>query len=195
MRAPVVIEEAYPGGDVIDYRCDVSGKNLVRTFPKLLAMGSDFSALYPGALIEGNSARSGRPVVIPIARAPLTIRINLPIAQQSKRVTDVNATTMLQAVADLQRAAAGEQGTRNVVPADMVFELSEANTFEQSMTSVGISLGYSSPLRSIAANTNIDGRTSRSVRTHSVVVKFVQEMFTVRAADDLLPEASDMFAP
>ncbi len=194
-RSPVFLEEAYPGGDVIDYKCDLSGKNLVRTFPKLLAMGSDFGAIYPGALIEGASARSGRPTVIPIARAPLTIRINLAVSQQAKRVTDVNSVSMLQAVADLQRSAAGEQGMRNVVPADMVFELAEANTFEQSMTAIGVSLGYATPLQTVGANLNIDGRTSRAVRTQSVVVKFVQEMFTVRVADDLQPQAADLFAP
>lgn len=187
----IFLEQPYPGGDVIDYRCSASGKNLVRSFPQLLAAGNDFDNLYPGALVEGASVRSGRPVLLPLARAPITIRINLPIPEQSRRIDNVNSVTMAQAIANLQLAAANQQGTQDPVRADMVFELSEANSFDQSMTSVGVSLGYSAPFSGVGANANIDGSLTRSVRTHSVVVKFVQQMFTVRVADELQPKAAD----
>jgi hypothetical protein len=194
-RAPLILREAYPGNDIIEYQCGVSGKNLVRTFPKLLAAGSDFSRIYPGALVEGASVRSGTPVTLAIGRSPITVRINLPLQRQSIRVTDVNSTNVLQAIADLQRAAATEQGTRDVIPADMVFELAEATTLDQSMTAIGVAAGYEDPMKGIGASGNIDTRMTRSAKTNSVVVKFVQEMFTVRVADDELPEAADFFAP
>jgi hypothetical protein len=195
IRPPLVLREAYPGNDIIEYQCDVSGKNLVRTFPQLLAAGSDFSRIYPGALVEGATVRSGSPTPIAIARSPITLHINLPLQQQTVSVTDVNSTTVLQAIADLQRAAATEQGTRDVVPADMVFELSEASTLDQSMTAIGVALGYDNPFKAIGASGNIDSNMNRSVRTHSVVVKFVQEMFTVRVADEQMPQAANFFGP
>lgn len=191
----VSLVETLAGGDLLDYRCSASARNLVRSHPKLLAAGSDFDALYPGALLEGASVRSGRPAVLSVARPPLTIRINLAIANQSRRVDNVNSVTMAQAIADLQQAAVGQQGSVDPVRADMVFDLSEATTFDQAMTAVGVSLAYSNPFTGAGANGNIEGSMTRSVRTHSVVVKFVQEMFTVRLADDLIPDAAGFVAP
>jgi hypothetical protein len=81
-----------------------------------------------------------------------------------------------------------------VVPADMVFELAEATSLDQSMTAIGVAAGYDNPLSGLGANANIDSRMDRSVRMHSVVVKFVQEMFSVRVADDELPQAADFLA-
>lgn len=175
----------------LDYRCGVTEKNLVRTFEQLMAAGSDFSNLYPGALVEGNSVRSGTPRTLALPRAPMTLRINLPIAQQSVEVSDVSATSVAQAVADLQRAAASDQGTIDVVPADMVFDLAEASSFEQSMVEIGVSLAFAAPLRGVTAGGNLETSTTRSVRTHSVAVKFVQEMFTVEMADDRISDPAE----
>jgi len=193
-RAPVYLREAL-GSDVMDYRCTVSGKNVVKTFPRVLAAGSNLGNLYPGALVEGATLRGGSPAVISsLARAPITLRISLPISNQSSRVEMVNSVTMAQAIANLQRAAATEQGVREVIPANMVFELTEASTFDQSMTAIGVSAGYSNPLKGIEAGGNINSSTSRSVKTNSVVVKFVQEMYTINVADDLLPTGASFFA-
>jgi hypothetical protein len=191
-RSPVYLTQG-TAGSTLDYRCGVSEKNLVRSFPKLLAAGSDLGSVYPGALLEGATVRSGRPVPLAVARAPMTIRINLPIAGQTREIPEVTASAVAQAIADLQITAADEQGVRDVVPADMVFELSEATSFNQSMVAVGVSLAYANPLSLVGAGGNLESSTTRAVRTHSVMVKFVQEMFTVRVADDQLPEPGDFF--
>ncbi len=193
-RPAVFLREAV-GSDFNDYRCDVSNLNIVKPFNRVLSAGSNLSNLYPGALVEGSTLRGGNPAVISsLARAPMTLRITLPIGNQSIEVSDVNSVTMAQAIADLQRRAASEQGVRDVIPANMVFELTEASTFDQSMTAVGVSAGYSNPLKGIEASGNINSSTSRSVKTNSVVVKFVQEMYTINLAEDKLPKGSDFFA-
>ncbi len=193
-RTPVYLTEAL-GSDIMDYRCGVTGMNTVKQYARVFSAGSNLSNLYPGALIEGATLRSGDPAVISsVERPTLTLRITLPIQNQSIVVQDVNSVTMSQAIADLQRAAATEQGMRDVVPANMIFELTEASTFDQSMTEVGVSLGYANPLKGIGASGNINSSTSRSVKTNSVVVKFVQEMYTIDVADDLLPKASSFFS-
>lgn len=193
-RAPVYLREAI-GTDLLDYRCNVSGQNVVRVFPRILAAGSNLSNLYPGALVEGASLSTGSPAVISsVARAPITLRITLPIAKQSLNVSEVSGTSMAQAIADLQRAAAEEQGTRDVIPANMNFALTEASTFDQSMTDIGVAVGYSNPLKGISANGNISSSVSRSVKTNSVVVKFVQEMYTIDLAEDALPTGASFFA-
>lgn len=192
-KAPVYIREAV-GADFLDYRCGVAGQNLVKVFPRVLAAGSNLSNLYPGALVEGNTLRGGNPAVISdLARAPLTIRISLPIAKQAMQVSTVNSVNMAQAIADLQRAAATEQGMRDVIPANMIFDLAEASTFEQSSTALGVAAGYSNPIKGISASGNINSSTTRSVKTNSVVVKFVQEMYTIQVAEDLLPNGSSFF--
>jgi len=193
-RAPVYLREAV-GTDLLDYRCNVSGLNVVKVFPRILAAGSNLTNLYPGALVEGASLSSGSPAVISsVARAPITLRITLTIAKQSLKVSDVSGTSMAQAIADLQRAAAEEQGTRDVIPANMNFELTEASTFDQSMTDIGVAAGYSNPIKGIGANGNINSSVSRSVKTNSVVVKFVQEMYTIDLAEDALPTGASFFA-
>ncbi|MBK8245979.1 MAG: thiol-activated cytolysin family protein [Gemmatimonadetes bacterium] len=184
-----------PGSDFMDYKCDVSNLNTVKPFNRVLSAGSNLSNLYPGALIEGKTLRGGSPAVITsLARAPMTLRISLPLGNQSIEVKDVNSVTMAQAIADLQRRGATEQGVKDVILANMVFELTEANTFDQSMTAVGVSAGYSNPLKGIDASGNINSSNTRSVKTNSVVVKFVQEMYTINVAEDLLPKGSDFFA-
>lgn len=193
-RPAVYLREAL-GSDFNDYKCDVSNLNIVKPFSRVLAAGSNLSNLYPGALVEGKTLRGGSPAVISgLARAPLTLRISLPLGNQSVEIQDVNSVTMAQAIADLQRRAATEQGVRDVVPANMVFELTEASTFDQSMTDVGVSAGYTNPLKGIEAGGNINSSTSRSVKTNSVVVKFVQEMYTISVAEDKLQKAANFFA-
>ena len=193
-RPAVFLREAL-GSDFMDYKCDVSNLNTVKPFNRVLSAGSNLSNLYPGALIEGKTLRGGSPAVITsLARAPMTLRISLPLGNQSIEVKDVNSVTMAQAIADLQRRGATEQGVKDVIPANMVFELTEANTFDQSMTAVGVSAGYSNPLKGIDAGGNINSSNTRSVKTNSVVVKFVQEMYTINVAEDLLPKGSDFFA-
>ncbi len=192
-RTPVYLREAV-GSDIMDYRCGVTGQNIVKVFPKVLAAGSNLSNLYPGALVQGATLRGGNPAVInELARAPITMRISLPISKQSIEVRNVNSVTMAQAIADLQRLAATEQGVREVIPANMIFELTEATTFDQSSTALGVAAGYSNPIKGIAADGNINSSTSRSVKTNSVVVKFVQEMYTIQLAEDLLPSGSSFF--
>jgi hypothetical protein len=75
----------------------------------------------------------------------------------------------------------------------MVIELTEATSFNQSMVAVGVALGYANPLSGVGAGGNLESSTTRAVRTHSVMVKFVQEMFTVRVADEQLPQPGDFF--
>lgn len=192
-RAPVFLREAV-GSDIMDYRCGVTGQNIVKVFPKVLAAGSDLSTLYPGALVQGATLRGGDPAVInELARAPITLRISLPLSKQSLEVRNVNSVTMAQAIADLQRLAATEQAVREVIPANMIFELSEASTFDQSVTALGVAAGYSNPIKGIAAGGNINSSTTRSVKTNSVVVKFVQEMYTIQLAEDLLPSGASFF--
>jgi len=192
-KSPVYVEEPL-GSDVMDYRCDVSGRNTVRSFSRVFSAGANLTNLYPGALVEGATLRDGSPSVITsLSRAPMTLRISLPISKQSIEVRDVNSVTMSQAIADLQRLAATEQGMRDVIPANMVFELTEASTFDQSATEMGVSAGYSTPIKGISAGGNINSSTLRSVKTNSVVVKFVQEMYTINVAEDRLPNGASFF--
>ena len=191
-RSPVNLTQAV-GNDVLDYRCGVTTKNLVRTYPRLFATGETQRNVFPGALLEGTSVRSGAPVLLPVDRGAVTVRISLPIAQQSLSVPQATATAVSQAVADLQRAAADEQGVRDVVPANMVFELTEASSLNQTFAALDVSLAYANPLKGISAGGNLNTSTSRSVRTNSVVVKFVQEMFTVRVDEDQLRDPAAFF--
>lgn len=176
------------------YECPVFERNMVTTISNFISVGTNFGTIWPGAIIQGNSLKTGELKLINAneKRAPITLVTNIALDEVSKTITP-NSETAQQAIADFM-IAAGEmpEGTQSGA-GTMNFHVEEATTFEQSMQSMGISAGFTEPQSSVGLDASLSVESSRNSSTHTVVAKYVQEMFTVRVADDLIPTPADFF--
>lgn len=180
--------------DKIPFICDNHSIGISVATEDIISVGSNFGKIWPGALIEGNSLESGDLKLINIDRAPITINTNLPINKTFREIDNPNSVTVQQGISEMQiesglmpdgaRAGAGIMNTR----------VEEYTTFIQAMLSVGISAGFTEPQSKIKLSGEAGVSLEREQNTHSVIVKFVQNTFTVRLADDLIETPADFFA-
>ncbi len=179
--------------DSEEYECPIFERNIVTTIKNFVSVGTNFGTIWPGALIQGNSLATGELQLINAnqKRAPITLTTNLTLGETSKTI-DPNSTTAQQAIADF-KIAAGEMPEGSQGGGTMNFQVIEASTFEQSMQQMGISAGFTEPQSSVGLDGSLSVEKSRSSFDHTVVAQFVQEMFTVRVADDLIPTPADFF--
>ncbi len=119
--------------DGIPFKCEKYQKNMVQTFQDITCVGTNFGVIWPGALIQGNTLTGGELKPININRSPVTIQIDIPLTETSKKVDEPNSVNIQQSIADFQIAAGqmpeGSQAGSGV----MNFNAEEAASFEQSM--------------------------------------------------------------
>ena len=195
-KAPVVLSDVMvPTGGGDPYKCQTIARSLVRTFQDIMSVETNFGTIWPGAFIQGNTLTDGELKTINVTRAPITIQIDIPLNEGSKKIDVPNSVTVQQAISDFQIAAGempeGSQSGAGV----MNFAVEEAASFEQSMLAMGISGGFTEPQSQIGLEASANVSIERSFSEHTVIAKFVQQMFTVRLADDLIKEPADFFAP
>ena len=178
----------------IPYLCPTVKDNLVKSFDKIIAVGTNNGKIWPGALIEGNSLSTGDLKLINIGRAPMTINVDLPITTTFREIEEPNSVSVQQAISEMQVEAGDLEEGSQAGAGVMHFEVSEASSFEQSMLSLGVSGGFTEPQSQVGIEASTNVSHERSVKTHTVVAKFFQEKFTVRIADDLIPEPVDFFS-
>lgn len=189
-----LVEETGPNKDLLDYRCSVTGRNIVRPFQEIASVGKHGDVIWPGAIVQGGTVTSGVVQRVNLGRSPITMSIDLAIDDQSVTIDEVNSVTAQQAVADLQLRADFRFGTPDPIRANIVFDLVEASTFEQSMLSMGVSGGYTDAYSGVGLGGSTEASFSRSRSTHTILVKMVQEMFTINFADDLIATPADFLA-
>ncbi len=189
---PLPMEDEESLEDSQYYRCEVIEYDLKKNFSSILAVGANATALKPGMLVQGRGVRDGSLSTIGLRRSPLEISINLALDDPSRRVEAPNSASIQDAIAALQRAADTRLGNLDVVPANMTFVNEIAHSFEQSMMNAGFSLSYSA----VFASGSVSGAFSQtsSVRSHSVMVRLMQPMYTISFADDAIAEPSMFFA-
>ncbi len=176
-----------------DYECSVFDRNIVETITQFVSVGTNEGAIWPGAMIRGNSLETGDLKVIQAngKRAPITLTTNLALNKTSVAI-DPNSVNATQAVADFM-IAAGKMPEGSQSAGTMNFRVEEAMSFEQSMRQMGVSAGFTEPESQVGLEGSLSVEKNRSSRKHTVVAKFVQEMFTVRVADDLISTPADFF--
>ncbi len=184
-------------GWMLDYRCGAMKKHIVATVDEIMSPDQNFGVLWPGALVQGASVPTGQLKAIPLDRAPMTLTISVDAPVTSLVVDTPNSVTAQQAVSDLKRSVDGELNGEHAPshPGTVHFKVEAANSFSQSMLSIGITGAYSQPLSTeIGGSANMG--LSRAYSEHTVVARLVQKLFTIRVADDLpaLREPSGFFA-
>ena len=194
-KSPVFKSDVMVPGEVGQYQCQVFEKNLVKTLSEnIISVETNFGTIWPGALIQGNTLKTGELKTINVNRSPETIQINIPLTESSKLVDVPNSVNVQQAISDFQ-IAAGQMPEGSQAGAGLMnFSVQEAASFEQSMLSMGISGGFTDPESQVGLDASTNVSQDRSYREHTVIAKFVQKMFTVRVADDQLTEPADFFA-
>ncbi len=193
-RDPIRKNDVMVAGGPTPFMCQTYEKNLVRTFQDITSVETNFGVIWPGALIQGKTLKGGELNTINVKRAPVTIQINIPLTESSRQVDVPNSVTVQQAISDFQIAAGNMPEGSQSGAGLMNFSVEEAASFEQSMLAMGISGGFTDPESQVGLDASANVSVERSYNEHTVIAKFIQQMFTVRLADDLLPEPVDFFA-
>ncbi|MDZ7606442.1 MAG: thiol-activated cytolysin family protein [Cyclobacteriaceae bacterium] len=176
------------------YKYDIVKRNMTKSTSPIIAVGTNQGKMWPGALIQGRSLETGDLELINTKRAPITINVDLPINTTFREIATPNSVTLQQAISEMQIEAGQLEDGKQAGAGTMNFEVVEASSFEQSMLSLGISGGFTDPQSQVGLDASANVSHTRSVRTHTIAARFVQQKFTVRLADDLIPTASDFFS-
>lgn len=191
--SPVDLGDSESFEDNQYYKCTSTEYDLKRNFDDIVAVGANATALKPGMLVQGKGVRNGSLSTIGLARAPISISINLALENPSRRIESPSSSTIQNAIASLQRDADDRLGNLDVVPAMINFRARSAYSFQQAMMDAGISVKYSAVFASGSVSSSFSQNTS--VKSHTVIVKLVQPMYTISFADDEIAEPAGFFSP
>ncbi len=159
-------------------------------FPAFGFLGDN---VMPGLVVEGRSVASGDLRVLPLDRAPFTLRSSLASANPTVVVENPNSGTVAEAVATLKRDADPRLGGVDVTAADINYGMTETHSFEQSSLDLGVSLRYRSRL--VSAGLETDYSQQESVERHTITVRMVQRQLTLSIVDDVFTQPGQYFAP
>ena len=159
--------------------------------------------LMPGVFIQEDAFREGKLVEIPVARAPVTLSINLPVFSTSRTIQNPTSSAIRQAVSELIREAderlaatvirtdGAASDTADVIPATIDYKSAVTYSFEHAMYEAGLSVGYDGGAFSAGLDAAYSNENMVSKKT--IISKMVQPMYTISFVTDgyLLP--ADLF--
>jgi hypothetical protein len=164
---------------------------VVQTIDEFPAFGFSGDNILPGLVVDGSAVTTGEIRVLPVKRAPFTLRSSLASANPTTRVEQPDSGTIAEAVASLKRDADPRLGGVDVTGGSVAYNSSETHSFEQSALSLGVSLRYRSPL--VKAGLDTDYSQQRSVERHTITVQMVQRQFTLSMVDDSIAQPGHYF--
>ena len=173
------------------YNCSTEEKNISKNYENIIHAGINSDTLYPGALLQGKGIATGAFNSVRLERSAITLTIDLNIQEPSIKINEPTTATMRNAISELIRRADTRLGEIDVVPGKVSYEREEAHTFEQALTSIGISAGYKSAFAAIDADFNFGA--GRKVNSHTIVVRFFQPMFTISFDEISVRKPRDLF--
>ena len=167
---PVDSEEEVDGST---YQCQSTRYSLTQTPDKIVTLNPDVEVLWVGSLLQGSGYLGGIGTLaeLPIRqRAPIQISIDLLTGNNTRTVADPNLATVNQAIGELIQAAsdAGHRAGSNIV-----YSQTSYHSYEEAALKLGFSATYS------GATVKGSLAASSSARTSSVMVSYMQRMFTV----------------
>lgn len=151
--------------------CECTKYKQTASFSDLFILDPSVSAIYPGNIIEGNSAADGSYRSISIDRAPLTISTDFMNIDDSisRTVSNPTLSNINQAIKEIMYDAGINGGTG----AECTFEITEINTEEELELAIGASFSYSK----LKLKENFD--FSKHSKTSKFLLKFQQVYFTI----------------
>ncbi len=191
---PDLTASDFDSAPIVDYECPVFDRNMATTITNFKSVGTNEGRIWPGAIIQGNSLKTGDIRLIETSgkRADITLTTNIPLEVGSKTITP-NSVTAQQAISDFMVAAGtmpeGSQAGAGVT----LTRIEEATTYNQAMSQMGVSVGFRDIKTDVGLSGSLDVSNQRSSHEHTVVAQYVQEKFKVRIADDLISSPADFF--
>lgn len=164
-----------------------------RTFHDLMALGDQYARVQPGMVVQGASLADGRFRAVPLPRGPVALTIELPLEEPTRALEEPSSTSLQAAVASLQRDADAELGSLPDLPARVSYSSEIVQSFEEATLAIDVSLSYSDSLRSAGLDAGFSSTDRR--RSHTVIARLFQPMYTIAVADDEIATARDFFAP
>ncbi len=154
-----------------NYNCTIEDMNLTQTPEKIITFAPDVGVLYPSNLLQGKATSLGSLYELPIPtdrRNGVTLSIDLPMQNSSRRINQPSLATIRDAINDL-RFEAQRQGV--VSPANYDYK----SFVQYSADQVALQLGLD--LRFLPVNVRASARLSSKKRT--VTAFFIQKAFSV----------------
>jgi DNA-binding beta-propeller fold protein YncE len=172
------------GGDGHSYRCSDTPYSLTTTPDKITTFDPNADVLWPGGLIQGGPLQQGVLAALPLTeRAPLTISIPGLLASNNTMVVDVPTVASVQQAVGSLIDTAISQGVQ--APSSISYTQTEAFSASQAALNLGISAYY------VGGSFDASLAVSESANLHTVLVYFVQKMFTVAVPEPEKP--GDLF--
>ena len=190
-RNPEDLQGSFNSGNQ-KYDCTTEEKNISKNYEDIIHAGINSDVLYPGALLQGKGISTGVFDSVRLERSPITLTIDLNIENPSIKIDNPTTANMRNAISELIRSADTRLGEIDVLPGKVSYEREEAHTFEQALTSIGISAGYKGAFAAIDADFNFGA--GREVNSHTIVVRFFQPMFTISFDETSIQKPKDFFA-
>ena len=169
-----------------DYRCVTRPIQETRQHDQLVAFAANSEAMWPGALVRGDSIYSGLFTQIVEPRAPATISVSLENIDGHR-----SAVMDSPSLSSFREAVAGivEQEVTGATPANIYAEIESINSEEQLAVSLAAKAAVTGVPAQISASFDFSNHEVRSRH----LVKYVQTYYTVDVDQPAAP--SHVFGP
>ncbi len=178
--------EAGPTSRRGDYQCVTRTVTETQRHEDLVAFAANSEAMWPGAIIRGDSIASGLFTQIVRPRAPATISVSLENIDGAR-----SAVMEAPTLSAFREALAGilSQDVTGSTPADIYSEIESVHSEDQLSMALGASVSVTGLPGQLAASFDFSDQEIKS----RYLVKYVQAYYTVDIDQPRAP--SDFFAP
>jgi thiol-activated cytolysin len=185
--APARVEgEAGPAAREGDYQCVTRPVTETRQHESLVALAANSEAMWPGALVRGDSIASGLFTQIVRPRAPATISVSLE--NLDGRRSAVMEEPSLSAFREALGGILAQEVTGSTA-ANLYAEIEAVHSEEQLAMALGASVSITGLPAQLAASFEFSDQEVKS----RYLVKYIQSYYTVDIDQPRAP--SDVFAP
>jgi hypothetical protein len=188
-RGEPTIEEAFAGNNDA-YVCTSQTYDVTKSFDRVLGLGAQHATAKPGMLVQGRGVLEGQFLPVPLRRSPITISVDLPLTQASRHIENPSLDTIQQAISDLQRDIDAEV---EVLRSSFTHSLQLVESSEDASLYFGVDLSFSAPLWSAGLKSTFS--STRTLDTHYLAVKHIEELYTITFSDDLIATETDFLHP
>ncbi|HVU01368.1 MAG TPA: thiol-activated cytolysin family protein [Polyangiaceae bacterium] len=174
------------------FQCSVVTHDVVDEHDEILNLDSGAEYVKPGILLVGDQFQHGNLQPIPLARAPITLSINVPGVQQATvQVENPNVSNIQQGIATLQNNA--ETAAGGQYAAQLSYEQHSVQSTHEMSYDLGLAAGFDG----LFAKANFESKftNQESEQKYTVVMKLMQQMYTITFAQDDFANPSDFFSP
>jgi hypothetical protein len=161
---------------------------MTRAFDTVQWLGGEDPALVPGMLLQGGAYEQGLVRGVSLPRAPVALKIDLPVERHTIVVDEPTALSLAEAVAELQ--AEGDRLPDQAM--GIYYRVVPLTAPEQLATALHMPAVYADRLYTAG----LDDAISRvaGLTEHTVLVQIVQPQYAIRFTDATSGRAIDLFA-